>query len=139
MRHRVGERRGVLAESPPTGTRFRSPPTEPDVNLIDSSGSPVIRGRAVAALLLHLPAMNGMMVAVPAHHQGLPLSRGHLADPSWWLAFPRSAKILQLPDVVDLDLFLRAAKLTGLGQKPFTQFRSGCEAAKPRARQAARS
>src|SRR5438105_4618466 len=103
-------------------TRFRSPPTEPDVNLIDSSGSPVIRGRAAAALVLHLSAMNGMVMAVPAHHQGLPLARGHLADPGWWLAFPRSAKIPQLPDVVDLDLLLRAAELTGLGQESFAQF-----------------
>ena len=92
----------------PRGSRFRSPPTEPDVNLIDSSGSPVIRGRAAAALILHLSTMNGMVMAVPAHHQGLPLARGHLADPGRWLALPQSAKIPQLPDVMDLDLLLRA-------------------------------
>src|SRR2546425_2754368 len=77
--------------------------------LINSSGSPVIRGRTAAALVLHLRAMNGMVMAVPAHHQGLPLARGHVADPGRWLAFPRSAKILQLPDVMDLNLLLRAA------------------------------
>jgi hypothetical protein len=75
----------------PSMTRFRSPPTEPDVNIIDSSGSPVIRGRAAAARVLHLFAMNGVVMAVPAHHQGLPLARGHLADPGGWLAFPRLA------------------------------------------------
>ena len=69
----------------------------------------MIRGHAAAALLLHLTAMNGVVMAVPAHHQGLPLARGHLADPGWWLAFPRSAKIPQLSDVMDLDLLLRAA------------------------------
>ena len=96
------------------------------MNLFNSSGSPVIRGcGTAAALFLHLCAMNGMVMAVPAHHQGLPLARGHLADPGRWLASPRSAKISQLPDVMDLDLLLGAAELTGIGEKPFTQFRSG--------------
>ena len=108
---------------PTTGSRFRSPPTEPDVSLNDSSGSPVICVRAAAAWLVRLPAMNVMVMAVPAHHQGLPLARSHLADPGWWLAFPRSAKVPQLPDVVDFDLLLRAAQLTGLGQESFAQFR----------------
>src|SRR5438128_831190 len=120
--HRVGERRGVLVESGlQAGPVSALPPTEPDVNLFDSSGSPVIRGRAAAALLLHLCAMNGMVMAVPAHHQGLSLARGHLADPGRWLAFRRSAKVPQLPDVMDLDLLLRAAELTGLGQESFAQ------------------
>src|SRR3982751_1140423 len=78
-----------------------------------------------AALVLHHFAVNGMVMAMPAHHQGLPLPRSHLSDPGWWLAFPRPPKVPQLPDVVDFNPHVRAAQLTCVGQESFHQFRAG--------------
>ena len=62
-------------------------------------------------------------MAPSADDQGLATAGSHHLDPVRFLSPPLAQDIGQASDVVYLDLFLRAAKLAGIGQEPFEQFR----------------
>jgi len=60
-------------------------------------------------------------MAIMANHQGLALARRHPLDPGGDLPTSFSLQISQVPNMVNLHIFLRAAEFTGISEEPLQQ------------------